>query len=141
MDILAMKTRDGEPGLFAAMENNHPLCVTRFLSKVYGIAVKYKLSKINIMDLLKGALYIAMSKGNKDVVLSYISTLSTFAKKYSFSQRQLFTLLAAKNHENMSAVHIAIHHNHYKTVETYYAAINAISQSLSFSADELKKYL
>lgn len=49
-----MKTRDGEPGLFAAMENNHPLCVTRFLSKVYGIAVKYKLSKINIMDLLKG---------------------------------------------------------------------------------------
>ncbi|EJB3937467.1 hypothetical protein MT214_004832, partial [Escherichia coli] len=104
--------------------------------------------KINIMDLLKGAtahgtpaLYIAMSKGNKDVVLSYISTLSTFAKKYSFSQRQLFTLLAAKNHENMSAVHIAIHHNHYKTVETYYAAINAISQSLSFSADELKTYL
>lgn len=90
MDILAMKTRDGEPGLFAAMENNHPLCFTRFLSKVYGIAVKYKLSKINIMDLLKGAtahgtpaLYIAMSKGNKDVVLSYISTLSTFAKKYS----------------------------------------------------------
>lgn len=53
MDILAMKTRDGEPGLFAAMENNHPLCFTRFLSKVYGIAVKYKLSKINIMDLLK----------------------------------------------------------------------------------------
>ncbi|MDW3538621.1 hypothetical protein NQ283_30530, partial [Escherichia coli] len=41
MDILAMKTRDGEPGLYAAMENNHPLCVTRFLSKVYGIAVKY----------------------------------------------------------------------------------------------------
>lgn len=39
----------------------------------------------------------------------------------------------------MSAVHIAIHHNHYKTVETYYAAINAISQSLSFSADELKR--
>lgn len=60
-------------------------------------------------------------------------------QKYSFSQRQLFTLLAAKNHENMSAVHIAIHHNHYKTVETYYAAINAISQSLSFSADELKR--
>ncbi|WP_374757253.1 hypothetical protein, partial [Escherichia coli] len=29
----------------------------------------------------------------------------------------------------------------YKTVETYYAAINAISQSLSFSADELKTYL
>ena len=149
MDILAMKTRDGEPGLYAAMENNHPLCVTRFLSKVYGIAVKYNLSKINIMDLLKGAtahgtpaLYIAMSKGNKDVVLSYISTLGTFAKKkYSFSQRQLFTLLAAKNHDNMSAVHIAIHHNHYKTVETYYAAINAISQSLSFSADELKTYL
>ncbi|EFO3026141.1 hypothetical protein, partial [Escherichia coli] len=26
-------------------------------------------------------------------------------------------------------------------VETYYAAINAISQSLSFSADELKTYL
>ncbi|WP_434218342.1 hypothetical protein, partial [Escherichia coli] len=25
--------------------------------------------------------------------------------------------------------------------ETYYAAINAISQSLSFSADELKTYL
>ena len=59
-------------------------------------------------------------------------------KKYSFSQRQLFTLLAAKNHDNMSAVHIAIHHNHHKTVETYYAAINVISQSLSFSADELK---
>ena len=59
-------------------------------------------------------------------------------KKYSFSQRQLFTLLAAKNHDNMSAVHIAIHH---KTVETYYAAINVISQSLSFSADELKTYL
>ena len=38
----------------------------------------------------------------------------------------------------MSAVHIAIHHKHYKTVETYYAAINAISQSLSFSADEIK---
>ncbi len=53
MDILAMKTRDGEPRLYAAMENNHPLCVTRFLSKVYGIAVKYNLSKINIMDLLK----------------------------------------------------------------------------------------
>lgn len=42
------------------------------------------------MDLLKGAtaygtpaLYIAMSKGNKDVVLSYISTLGTFANKYS----------------------------------------------------------
>ena len=65
-------------------------------------------------------------------------------KKYSFSQRQLFTLLAAKNHDNMSAVHIAIHHNHHnhhKTVETYYAAINVISQSLSFSADELKTYL
>ncbi|HFR1082755.1 TPA: hypothetical protein ACHUQM_004636, partial [Shigella dysenteriae] len=104
--------------------------------------------KANIMDLLKGAtahgtpvLYIAMSKGNEDVVLSYISTLNIFAKKYSFSQRQLFTLLAAKNHDNMSAVHIAIHHNHYKTVETYYAAINVISQSLSFSADELKTYL
>lgn len=87
MDILAMKTRDGEPWLFAAMENNHPLCVTRFLSKIYGIAVKYNLSKINIIDLLKGAtvhgtpaLYIAMSKGNKDVMLSYISTLDTFAK-------------------------------------------------------------
>ncbi|HHR5238919.1 hypothetical protein, partial [Escherichia coli] len=26
-------------------------------------------------------------------------------------------------------------------VETYYAAINVISQSLSFSADELKTYL
>lgn len=82
------------------MENNHPLCVTRFLSKIYGIAVKYNLSKINIIDLLKGAtvhgtpaLYIAMSKGNKDVMLSYISTLDTFAKKYSFSQHQLFTLL------------------------------------------------
>ena len=78
---------------------------------------------------------------SKDVVLSYISTLGTFAKKYSFSQHQLFTLLAAKNHDNMSAVHIAIHHNHHKTVETYYAAINVISQSLSFSADELKTYL
>ncbi|WP_250391227.1 hypothetical protein, partial [Escherichia coli] len=33
------------------------------------------------------------------------------------------------------------HHNHYKTVETYDAVINAISQSLSFSADELKTYL
>ena len=91
MDIFAMKTRDGEPGLFAAMENNHPLCVTRFLSKVYGIAVKYNLSKNNIMDLLKGAtaygapaLYIAMSKGNEDVVLSYISTLNIFAKKIFF---------------------------------------------------------
>ena len=82
-----------------------------------------------------------MSKGNKDVMLSYISTLDTFAKKYSFSQHQLFTLLAAKNHDNMSAVHIAIDHNHYKTVETYYAAINVISQSMSFSADELKTYL
>ena len=82
-----------------------------------------------------------MSKGNKDVVLSYISTLDTFAKKYSFRQHQLFTLLAAKNHDNISAVHIAIHHNHYKTVETYYAAINVISQSLSFSSDELQAYL
>lgn len=62
-------------------------------------------------------------------------------QKHSFSQHQLFTLLAAKNHDNMSAVHIAIHHKHYKTVETYYAAINAISQSLSFSADEIKAYL
>lgn len=62
-------------------------------------------------------------------------------KNILFSQRQLFTLLAAKNHDNMSAVHIAIHHNHHKTVETYYAAINVISQSLSFSADELKTYL
>lgn len=86
-----MKTRDGEPGLFAAMENNHPLCVTRFLSKINGIAFKYKLSKANIMDLLKGAtahgtpaLYIAMSKGNEDVVLPYISTLNIFAKKIFF---------------------------------------------------------
>lgn len=39
--------------LYAAMENNHPLCVTRFLSKINGIAFKYKLSKANIMDLLK----------------------------------------------------------------------------------------
>lgn len=39
----------------------------------------------------------------------------------------------------MSAVHIAIHHYHHKTVETYYAAINVISQNLSFSADELKE--
>ena len=82
-----MKIHDGEPGLYAAMENNHPLCVTRFLSKINGIAFKYKLSKANIMDLLKGAtaqgtpaLYIAMSKGNEDVVLSYISTLGTFEK-------------------------------------------------------------
>lgn len=36
MDILAMKTRDGEPGLFAAMENNHPLCFTRFSLKFMG---------------------------------------------------------------------------------------------------------
>ncbi len=81
------------------------LCVSHGSSlKVYGIAVKYNLSKINIMDLLKGAtaygtpaLYIAMSKGNKDVVLSYISTLGTFCKKnILFSQCQLFTLLAAK---------------------------------------------
>lgn len=71
------------------MENNHPLCVTRFLSKINGIAFKYKLSKANIMDLLKGAtaqgtpaLYIAMSKGNEDVVLSYISTLGAFAKTF-----------------------------------------------------------
>ncbi len=35
------------------MENYHPLCVTRFLSKINGIAFKYKLSKANIMDLLK----------------------------------------------------------------------------------------
>ena len=115
------------------------LCVS------HGSSLKLMASPLNTSraKLAHGtpALYIAMSKGNKDVVLSYISTLSTFAKKYSFSQRQLFTLLAAKNHENMSAVHIAIHHNHYKTVETYYAAINAISQSLSFSADELKTYL
>ena len=76
---------------------------------------------------------------SKDVVLSYISTL--VLKKYSFSQRQLFTLLAAKNDDNMLAVHIAIHHNHYKTVETYYAAINVISQSLSFRADELEDVL
>lgn len=69
------------------MENNHPLCVTRFLSKINGIAFKYKLSKANIMDLLKGAtaqgtpaLYIAMSKGNEDVVLSYISTLGALQK-------------------------------------------------------------
>lgn len=55
MSILAMKIHDGEPGLYAAMENNHPLCVTRFLSKINGIAFKYKLSKANIMDLLKGA--------------------------------------------------------------------------------------
>lgn len=81
-----------------------------------------------------------MSKGNEDVVLSYISTLGAL-QKHSFSQHQLFTLLAAKNHDNMSAVHIAIHHKHYKTVETYYAAINVISQSLSFSADEIKTYL
>lgn len=87
MSILAMKIHDGERGLYAAMENNHPLCVTRFLSKINGIAFKYKLSKANIMDLLKGAtaqgtpaLYIAMSKGNEDVVLSYISTLGAFAK-------------------------------------------------------------
>lgn len=53
MDILAMKTRDGEPGLFAAMENNHPLCVTRFLSKIYGIAVKYNLSKIKHHRFIK----------------------------------------------------------------------------------------
>ncbi|GDJ44112.1 ankyrin repeat protein B [Escherichia coli] len=91
MSILAMKIHDGEPGLYAAMENNHPLCVTRFLSKINGIAFKYKLSKANIMDLLKGAtaqgtpaLYIAMSKGNEDVVLSYISTLGAFAKKTFF---------------------------------------------------------
>ncbi len=32
------------------------LCVSHgSFSKVYGIAVKYNLSKINIMDLLKGA--------------------------------------------------------------------------------------
>ncbi len=48
-----MKIHDGERGLYAAMENNHPLCVTRFLSKINGIAFKYKLSKANIMDLLK----------------------------------------------------------------------------------------
>lgn len=77
MSILAMKIHDGERGLYAAMENNHPLCVTRFLSKINGIAFKYKLSKASTWN---PALYIAMSKGNKDVVLSYISTLSTFAK-------------------------------------------------------------
>ena len=64
------------------------LCVSHGSSlKFMESPVKYNLSKINIMDLLKGAtahgtpaLYIAMSKGNKDVVLSYISTLGTFAK-------------------------------------------------------------
>ncbi|OMH04827.1 hypothetical protein BW691_06455 [Escherichia coli] len=71
-----------------------------------------------------------------NMMISYQELVRTFP-----SQHQLFTLLAAKNHDNMSAVHIAIHHKHYKTVETYYAAINAISQSLSFSADEIKTYL
>ncbi|WP_251001674.1 hypothetical protein, partial [Escherichia coli] len=37
---------------------------------------------------------------------------------------------------------LSVSWSHYhKTVETYYAAINAISQSLSFSADEIKTYL
>ncbi|WP_249538172.1 hypothetical protein, partial [Escherichia coli] len=50
---------------------------------------------------------------------------------------------ALSEHKTLSISwsHYPIHHNHYKTVETYYAAINAISQSLSFSADELKTYL
>lgn len=92
MSILAMKIYDGELGLYAVMENNYSLCVIWFLSKINGIAFKYKLSKANIMDLLKGAivqgtsvLYIAMSKGNEDVVLSYILMLGAFAKKHSFS--------------------------------------------------------
>lgn len=41
MDILAMKTRDGEPGLYAAMENNHP-CVS------HGSSLKFMESLLNI---------------------------------------------------------------------------------------------
>ena len=124
----------------------HPLARSRVIaSQDFGFALDIFFCRMmaNNVSHMSAILYIDNHtlSVSKDVVLSYISTLSTFAKKYSFSQRQLFTLLAAKNHDNMSAVHIAIHHNHHKTVETYYAAINAISQSLSFSADELKTYL
>ncbi|MFP3143145.1 hypothetical protein PDN84_24980, partial [Escherichia coli] len=50
-------------------------------------------------------------------------------------------ILAATNNDNMSALRLALHHNHYKTLEPCYASINASSQSLSFSAYELKTYL
>lgn len=125
----------------------HPLARSRVIaSQDFGFALDIFFCRMmaNNVSHMSAILYIDNHtlSVSKDVVLSYISTLGTFAKKkYSFSQHQLFTLLAAKNHDNMSAVHIAIHHYHHKTVETYYAAINVISQNLSFSADELKTYL
>lgn len=92
MSILVMKIYDGELGLYVVMENNYFLCVIWFFFKINGIVFKYKLSKVNIMDLLKGVivqgifvLYIVMSKGNEDVVLFYILMLGVFVKKYFFS--------------------------------------------------------
>ena len=41
MSILAMKIHDGEPGLYAAMENNHPLCVS------HGSSLKLMASPLN----------------------------------------------------------------------------------------------
>ncbi len=70
MSILAMKIHDGERD-YTPQWKIITLCVSHGSSlKINGIAFKYKLSKANIMDLLKGAtaqgtpaLYIAMSKG------------------------------------------------------------------------------
>lgn len=56
MSILVMKIYDGELGLYVVMENNYFLCVIRFFFKINGIVFKYKLSKVNIMDLLKGVI-------------------------------------------------------------------------------------
>lgn len=51
-----MKIYDGELGLYVVMENNYFLCVIWFFFKINGIVFKYKLSKVNIMDLLKGVI-------------------------------------------------------------------------------------
>lgn len=51
-----MKIYDGESGLYVVMENNYFLCVIWFFFKINGIVFKYKLSKVNIMDLLKGVI-------------------------------------------------------------------------------------
>lgn len=56
MSILVMKIYDGELGLYVVMENNYFLCVIWFFFKINGIVFKYKLSKVNIMDLLKGVI-------------------------------------------------------------------------------------
>lgn len=124
----------------------HPLARSRVIaSQDFGFALDIFFCRMmaNNVSHMSAILYIDNHtlSVSKDVVFILYINVGYFWKKYSFSQRQLFTLLAAKNHDNMSAVHIAIHHNHHKTVETYYAAINVISQSLSFSADELKTYL